>query len=93
MPARLLLRISNNGDVYCKAVDGRRIIVEMQSERQHNFKKRPLYYVERSISRQIMRGENDYEYDAVYLVSLLNFTDRIISGDIRTEVRLMLPGT
>lgn len=76
MPARLLLRISNNGDVYCKTADGRRIIVEMQSERQHNFKKRTLYYVARSISKQIMRGENDYEYDAVYLVSLLNFTDK-----------------
>jgi len=76
-------------DIYCKTADGRRIIVEMQSERQHNFKKRTLYYVARSISRQIMRGENDYEYDAVYLVSLLNFTDRSISEDIRTEVRLM----
>ena len=76
-------------DIYCKTADGRRIIVEMQSERQHNFKKRTLYYVARSISRQIIRGENDYEYDAVYLVSLLNFTDRSISEDIRTEVRLM----
>ena len=76
-------------DINCKTADGRRIIVEMQSERQHNFKKRTLYYVARSISRQIMRGENDYEYDAVYLVSLLNFTDRSISEDIRTEVRLM----
>ena len=76
-------------DIYCTTSDGRRIIVEMQSERQHNFKKRTLYYVARSISRQIMKGETDYEYDAVYLVSLLNFTDRSISDDIRTEVRLM----
>ena len=76
-------------DIYCTTSDGRRIIVEMQSERQHNFKKRTLYYVARSISRQIMKGEADYEYDAVYLVSLLNFTDRSISDDIRTEVRLM----
>ena len=76
-------------DIYCKTIDGRRIIVEMQGERQHNFKKRTLYYVARSISRQIMKGETDYEYDAVYLVSLLNFSDRSISDDIRTEVRLM----
>ncbi|MBR1542639.1 MAG: PD-(D/E)XK nuclease family transposase [Bacteroidaceae bacterium] len=33
--------------------------------------------------------EETYEYDAVYLVSLLNFTDRNISDDIRIEMRLI----
>ena len=76
-------------DIYCKTQDGRRIIVEMQSGRQRNFIKRTLYYAARSISRQSKKGEKRYDFDAVYVVSFLRFTDPGISDSIRSEAKLM----
>lgn len=76
-------------DIYCKTHDGRRIIVEMQSGKQRNFNKRTLYYAARSISRQSKKGDRRYDFDAVYVVSLLRFIDPGISDRIRSEVMLM----
>ena len=76
-------------DIYCQTQDGRRIIVEMQSEKQRFFRKRTLYYAARSISRQGKKGERKYDFDAVYVVSFLRFTDPGISDSIRSDIMLM----
>ena len=75
-------------DIYCHTLDGRRIVVEMQNNPQGFFKERSIYYAARSIANQGKRGRWDYGFDAVYVISLLNFTDKSISDRLRTEVML-----
>lgn len=76
-------------DIYCHTSDGRNIVVEMQNNRQGFFKERSLYYAARSISSQGMKGRRwQYSFDAVYVISVLNFTDKDISDRLRTEVML-----
>ena len=60
-------------DVYCKATDGSRFIVEMQKADQANFKDRSVYYATTPIRQQAKKGVWDYHLDNVYTVGILNF--------------------
>jgi len=77
-------------DILCRTDNGEFIIVEMQNKSQPFFKNRSIYYMSRSIVEQGERG-SDWEYDikAVYLVAFLNFMQRDISEEFRTDVSLM----
>ena len=78
-------------DVYCETTDGGRIIVEMQNRSQPFFKERSIYYLSRAVSRQGEPGKEWHYSDlkAVYLIALLNFKQRAISDELRTDVGLM----
>ena len=60
-------------DVYCKAVDGSRFIVEMQKAEQEYFKDRSLYYATAPIRDQAPKGKWNYRLEDVYTVGILNF--------------------
>ena len=60
-------------DVYCKAKDGSRFIVEMQKAEQAYFKDRSVYYATTPIRQQAPKGEWDYQLNEVYTVGILNF--------------------
>ena len=77
-------------DIYCKTSDGERIIVEMQNKSQPYFKKRSIYYVSEAIARQGERGpEWKYGIRSVYFVAFLNYRQRDIGDEFRTDVALM----
>ena len=61
-------------DVYCRLVDGSRIIVEMQKAEQQYFKDRSIYYSTYPIREQAPKGMWDYHLEDVYTVGILNFT-------------------
>lgn len=74
-------------DVYCKDVDGRRYLIEMQMWTQHYFHKRAVYYSALSVQDQARvekesqkkRGRPwDYYFAPVYQVSFLNFPNTIV---------------
>ena len=57
--------------------------------RQDYFKERSLFYAARSISSQGVKGKKwHYSFDAVYVISVLNFINKDISDRLRTEVML-----
>ena len=60
-------------DVYCKLIDGSRIIVEMQKAEQQYFKDRSIYYSTFPIRDQAPKGKWDYHLEEVYIVGILNF--------------------
>ena len=78
-------------DVYCEVKGGGRIIVEMQNRSQPFFKERSIYYLSRAVSRQGEPGPrwNYSDLKAVYLIALLNFKQRAVSDELRTDVGLM----
>ena len=77
-------------DILCKTDNDEYIIVEMQNKSQPFFKNRSIYYLSRSIVEQGERGSKwEYNIKAVYLVAFLNFTQRDISEEFRTDVTLM----
>ena len=77
-------------DIYCELDSGDHIIVEMQNKSQPYFKNRSIYYLSRSITMQGERGpEWKYDVKATILVAFLNFRQKDISADFRTDVALM----
>lgn len=60
-------------DLECKTSDGRHILIELQKRRQEFFRERSLYYVTWPIQKQGIKGKWDYNFSAVYLISLLDF--------------------
>lgn len=77
-------------DIYCQTDTGEHIIVEMQNRRQDHFKERGLFYLSRSIVNQGLRGDWNFQLDAVYGVFFANFyLDGKASGRFRTDVALM----
>ena len=63
----------------------------MQNRSQPFFKERSIYYLSRAVSRQGEPGKEWHYSDltAVYLIALLNFRQRAISDELRTDVALM----
>ena len=77
-------------DIYCQTDTGEHIIVEMQNRRQDHFKERGLFYLSRSIVNQGLRGDWNFQLDAVYGVFFANFyLDGKDSGRFRKDVALM----
>ncbi len=68
-------------DLECKTTDGRRILVELQKRRQAYFRERSLYYATWPIQKQGKIGNWDYNFEAVFVVSLLDFEVDKISDE------------
>ncbi|MBQ9394280.1 MAG: PD-(D/E)XK nuclease family transposase [Proteobacteria bacterium] len=61
-------------DVYCETESGKKIIVEMQNSYQQFYKDRSIYYASIPIHEQGLRGSWNFELNAVYVVSIMNFS-------------------
>jgi len=61
-------------DVYCETESGKKIIVEMQNSYQQFYKDRSIYYASIPIHEQGLKGPWNYELNAVYVVSIMNFS-------------------
>ena len=71
-------------DVYCETESGKKIIVEMQNSYQQFYKDRSIYYASIPIHEQGLRGAWNFELNAVYVVSIMNFSfgaDSLQSND------------
>lgn len=60
-------------DLYCKAPNGDRFIIELQKVKQTYFKERSLYYSTFAIQEQAHKGKWDFKLDPVYCIGILNF--------------------
>ena len=62
-------------DLFCRTEDGGEFIVEMQNRSQPHFADRILYYLSRSFSSQVERGDKEWDFTLkpVYCISFLNF--------------------
>ena len=61
-------------DLHCTSESGERFIVELQKVKQKFFKDRSVYYASFPIRAQAVRGDWDFELQAVYTVGILDFT-------------------
>ena len=71
-------------DVYCETESGKKIIVEMQNSYQQFYKDRSIYYASIPIHEPGLRGAWCFELNAVYVVSIMNFSfgaDSLQSND------------
>jgi predicted transposase/invertase (TIGR01784 family) len=78
-------------DVYCKADDGSRFIVEMQKAEQAYFKDRSVYYATTPIRQQAPKGKWNYHLENVYTVGILNFEfpdNEYPANSYRHEIKL-----
>ena len=62
-------------DLRCTCADGSEVIVEMQNRMQLNFSDRIVYYLSRSISAQVKKGNDDWNFHLtpVYGIFFINF--------------------
>lgn len=60
-------------DVEATDADGTRFLVEMQREPQDFFYERALYNASHCIIRQMEKGEDEYDFPAVYFIGLTDF--------------------
>jgi len=78
-------------DVYCKAADGSRFIVEMQKAEQSYFKDRSVYYATTPIREQAPKGKWNYHLENVYTIGILNFVfpnNEYPADSYRHEIKL-----
>jgi len=60
-------------DLNCMSSSGERFIVELQKVKQMFFKDRSIYYSTFAIQEQALRGDWDYQLEAVYTIGILDF--------------------
>lgn len=60
-------------DIYCENEKGEKFIVELQRAKQTFFKDRTLYYATFPIAEQAQKGDWNYQLQAVYCISILDF--------------------
>ena len=62
-------------DLFCRMEDGDEFLVEMQNRSQPHFADRILYYLSRSFSSQVERGNKEWDFSLkpVYCICFLNF--------------------
>ena len=68
-------------DVYCISESGEHFIVELQKVKQNFFKDRTIYYSSFPIQDQGLKGDWDFQLDAVYTVGILDFIFNDHAGD------------
>ena len=68
-------------DLYCKTQDGSRIVVELQKKGQKDFIDRTIYYSGFPVQSQVEKGNTKYTFSAVYVINILNFNLKELSGD------------
>jgi predicted transposase/invertase (TIGR01784 family) len=61
-------------DLYCENDKGEKFIVEIQRAEQEFFKERSIFYASRAIDEQSIKGEWDYNWQAVYTIAMMDFT-------------------
>jgi len=61
-------------DLYCQNEHGEKFIVELQKAKQDYFKDRTLYYSTFAIQEQALKGDWNYQLQAVYVISIMDFT-------------------
>ena len=75
-------------DVECYDEDGTRFVVEMQLADQTHFYERAVFNSSFAILQQKKAGKTDYDFPAVYVVGLMNFSRH--DGDDRVIYRYRL---
>jgi predicted transposase/invertase (TIGR01784 family) len=78
--------------IYCITKSGERIIVEIQRAFQQHIKERSLFYSSFAIQEQAKRGEWNFQLNAVYCVSILDFafkTEHPHDGKYLHKVKLI----
>jgi predicted transposase/invertase (TIGR01784 family) len=61
-------------DLYCENDKGEKFIVELQRAEQEFFKERSIFYASRAIEEQSIKGEWNYNWQAVYTIAIMDFT-------------------
>ena len=61
-------------DVECTDADGSRFVVEMQRERQDHFYERAVFNSTFAIQGQMKKGQESYDFPAVYMVGIMDFS-------------------
>jgi predicted transposase/invertase (TIGR01784 family) len=61
-------------DLYCENDKGEKFIVELQRAEQEVFKERSIFYASRAIEEQSIKGEWNYNWQAVYTIAIMDFT-------------------
>ena len=60
-------------DLYCEDQSLNRIIIEMQRSGQDYYENRTLYYMGRSISKSVRRGDREYKMEMTISLHLLDY--------------------
>ena len=72
-------------DIFCTTDKGEHFILEMQNKKQKRFENRALYYAARGIVRQGVSGDWDYNFNAVFGVYFMNFTEEVLLDEFRSD--------
>ena len=71
-------------DLACVGTDGTKFIVEVQRLRRADFNPRLVYYASRQITASVVRGQTDFEYPDVVVVSILGYAVPDYDGPVHT---------
>ena len=71
-------------DLACVGTDGTKFIVEVQRVRRADFNPRLIYYAARQITASVVRGQTDFEYPDVVVVSILGYRVPEYNGPVHT---------
>lgn len=82
-------------DLSCQNERGEKFIVELQKAKQNYFKDRSLYYATFAIQEQARVGDWNFQLNAVYSVSIMDFVFDEQTGDdnFRHDVQLIETAT
>lgn len=76
-------------DLYCENDKGEKFIVEIQRAEQEFFKERSIFYASRAIDEQSIKGEWNYNWQAVYTIAIMDFTfDGMGHENVKSDVIL-----
>ena len=79
-------------DLYCRNQRGEHFIVEIQRQKQKNFKERLIYYSTFPIQQQAIKGDWSFEQTAVYVVAIMDFeleNTRSSNNSVLSRVQLL----
>ena len=79
-------------DLYCRNQRGEHFIVEIQRQKQKNFKERLIYYSTFPIQQQAIKSDWSFEQTAVYVVAIMDFEleqTRTSNNSVLSRVQLL----
>jgi len=79
-------------DLYCRNQRGEHFIVEIQRQKQKNFKERLIYYSTFPIQQQAIKGDWSFEQTAVYVLAIMDFelgNTRSSKNSVLSRVQLL----
>jgi len=81
-------------DLYCRNQNGEHFIVEIQRQKQKNFKDRLIFYSTFPIQHQSIKGDWTFEQTPVYVIAILDFIlDENITSKNKVLSRIKLMDT